>query len=232
LPIIAPFRGLCPVAGRFAVATTWPLGAPPSASKPVAATPGHSTRDRTPAFYRYELTYGPPESRRHATAFFARLALDEGAATGSGSPSPSTTPTLDAEPVVYRYVDERGWVDEILSSNAFDELVRATDANGNEHRIWRVERPEGVAEVVAQFEERALRLESGAHLLATAQIHAGPAGGPATRSVLALLAPEGPATAPWRAGFILSPRDEGRPRAWTELAGDPGKAKWRMPSLD
>jgi hypothetical protein len=62
--VIAPFRGL--VAGRRG-------GAP--------------VRDRRPALYRYEVSFGPPDDRRHATGFLARVALDGlAAATAPGSP--------------------------------------------------------------------------------------------------------------------------------------------------
>lgn len=230
MPIIAPFRGLRPGPGPFDVdAQTWLLRLPTHGDdRP--RSPGLRVRDTRPAFYRYEVTWGPPESRRHATAFLARLALEESRGDAAAAVARDAAES-DAQPVVYRYVDERGWVDEILQSNAFDELVRATDRDGAEHRIARVERAEGVEEVVAQFEDRVLRLESGADLLAAALARWRSTKAETAASVLVLLAPEGPPPAPWRAGFVLSPADEPRPRHWTERAGDPGKAKWRTPSL-
>ncbi|MCA1818872.1 MAG: hypothetical protein ABR562_02440 [Thermoplasmatota archaeon] len=232
MPQIAPLRGLRPAASVDLRAATWRLGAAPALDAAWIrgkTAQGLLVRDRSPAFYHYELSFGPPEARRHATGFLARVALHEGD-TG-GDPSPRAAAGHDLEPAVFRYSDERGWVDEVLSSNAFDEVARFTDADGNEHRLWRVERGEGVGEVVAQFEDRALRLERGEDLLRAARAHWRGTGRDADGAVLALLAPEGPEAAPWRGGLVFSPLDEGRPRPWTEVAGDPGKAQWRTPAL-
>lgn len=201
MPVIAPFRGV--VARRGA--------APP--------------RDRTPALYRYEVSFGPPDDRRHATGFLARVALDGFdalAAPSSGNPE-----TEEGTLPVLRYSDERGWVDEILSSNAFDEVVRLTDPEGTEHRVWRVDRPEGVQEVVAQFEDRGLRLESGGGVLRFAADTWRRSKAATDASVVVLLAPEGPGPAPWDPTLVTGVQDEPRPRPWQELAGDPGKPSWR-----
>ena len=230
-PVIAPFRGLRP--SHADAASPRPIGKGPSldavAVRDLVAR-GELVRDRTPALYRYEVAWGPPEARRHATAFLARLALQPDEANGARGDARAAR-GHDAEPVVFRYADERGWVDEVLASNAFEECARLTDGEGAEHRVWRVDRPEGVQEVVAQFEDKALRLESGAAVLEEATAHWRATGRDVDGAVLVLLAPEGPQPAPWRTGLVLSPLDEPRPRPWQEMAGDPGKAKWRTPPL-
>jgi hypothetical protein len=122
-------------------------------------------------------------------------------------------------------------VDEILASNAFDEVVRTTDAEGNEHRLWRVDRPEGVQEVVAQFEDRALRVERGGGALREALAAWRRTGAGTDASRVVLLVPEGPQAAPWDPALVTGVQDEPPPRPWQELAGDPGKPSWRKPPL-
>jgi hypothetical protein len=172
-------------------------------------------RDDTPALYRYEIL---GDERR--TAFFCRIALE-------GTPRPAQA---SEGPVVFRYVDERGWVDQVLASNAFDEVARAVDEEGT-HVLSRVDRVQGVQEVVAQFEDRELRLESGGAVLEAAAKAWKASGKAGDAAVLAILAPEGQATAHWRMDLIESPNDEPRPRSWQELAGDAGPAQFRMPKL-
>jgi len=243
LPVIAPFRGLHPPPGR--AGPNWAIGetgpALSAAHLRSAVAHGHLVRDGVPALYRYEVSFGPPDQRRHATGFLARLALavDEPGhsieaamhASREGLHASGEGLGHDVEPVVFRYPDERGWVDEVLSSNAFDEIARLTDEDGAEHRLWRIDRSEGMQEVVAQFEDKPLRLEGGAEQLEHARARWLASGKGSDGSVLVLLAPEGPEKAPWRAGLVMSPLDEPRPRPWQELAGDPGKAKWRTPPL-
>jgi uncharacterized protein (DUF1015 family) len=162
-------------------------------------TEGVLVRDRQPAFYQYEVRHGPPEARRVMRAFFCRLALDptytavrrhEKILPGKAG---DRRRLLDAtecntEPIWLLYRDERGWVDEILSSNAFDELVRFTDEEGDEHRLWRVDRPEAVGEIIAQFEDRELVIADGHHRYQTALDHFGATGDPLHGSILVGLA--------------------------------------------
>lgn len=201
MAVIAPFRGL------------------------VARRGGAPARDRVPALYRYEISFGVPDERRHATGVLARVALD--GLDGVAGPSSGSPEVEEGALPVLRYVDERGWVDEILASNAFDEVVRLTDPEGNEHRLWRVDRPEGVQEVVAQFEERALRLERGGGAFRGAVDAWRRSKTAADASLVVLLAPEGPDPAPWDPTLVAGVQDEPRPRPWQELAGDPGKPSWR-----
>lgn len=233
MSVIAPFRALRAAPGRKP--PTWVTGesAPPlsAAHLRAAITHGHLVRDTVPALYRYEIAFGPPEERRHATGFLARMVLEDGPEVEGAGGKARAELGHDIEPVVLRYPDERGWVDEVLSSNAFEEVARFTDEAGAEHRLWRVDRREGVQEVVAQFEDKALRLESGAGILEAALAQWKASGKATDGSILVLLAPEGPETAPWRCGLVLSPLDEPRPRPWQEMAGDPGKPQWRTPPL-
>ncbi|MEA3136417.1 MAG: hypothetical protein QOC71_698 [Thermoplasmata archaeon] len=139
-------------------------------------------RDGKPAFYRYTIEHGPPGARLTMQGVLARVRLDPTyhevrrhektlqrkkrerlrlrEATG-----------VDTEPIWLLYRDERGWVDEILSSNAIEELLRFTDEEGHEHRLWRVDRPEAVGEVTAQFDDRHLVIADGHHRYQTALDH-------------------------------------------------------------
>jgi uncharacterized protein (DUF1015 family) len=93
----------------------------------------------------------------------------------------------DTEPIWLLYRDERGWVDEVLASNAVEELLRFTDEEGNEHRLWRVDRPEAVGEVQAQFDDRHLVIADGHHRYQTALDHFAETGRPEHGSILACL---------------------------------------------
>lgn len=159
---------------------------------------GTMARDARPAFYRYTIEHGPTGARRTLQGVFARVRLDPTyievrrhektlqrkkrerlhlrEATG-----------VDTEPIWLLYRDERGWVDEILASNAVDELARFTDEDGNEHRLWRVDRPEAVTEVVAQFDDRHLVIADGHHRYQTALDHHAATGRPEHGSILACL---------------------------------------------
>ena len=159
---------------------------------------GTMARDGRPALYRYTIEHGPPGARKTLQGFFARVRLD-----------PTYTEVrrhektlqrkkkerlrlreaslTDTEPIWLLYRDERGWVDEILSSNAIEELARFTDEEGHEHRLWRVDRPEAVGEVVAQFEERTLVIADGHHRYQTALDHHAATGRPEHGSILACL---------------------------------------------
>lgn len=256
MPAIAPFRALRPA--QATAASTWAIGLPGPSQAQLASwvREGRLVRDRTPALYRYEVTWGAPEERRRTAGLLARLALEEpvdalavGAAdapvpltpyapvtqalpAAHATPGPtSPLPGVDSELVVFRHEDPRGWVDEVLQSNAFDEVARCTDPSGGEHRVWRVDRPEGVGEVVAQFEDRSLRVEQGDDTLGRAQERWRQSRSEADGAVLALFVAEGADAAPWRCGLVMAPRDESRPKPWQELAGDPGPARWRTPSL-
>lgn len=159
---------------------------------------GTMKRDPRPALYRYTIEHGPPGARRTLQGFFARVRLDPTytevrrhektlqrkkrerlhlrEATGT-----------DTEPIWLLYRDERGWVDEILASNALEELCRFTDEDGNDHRLWRVDRPEAVTEVVAQFDDRHLVIADGHHRYQTALDHHAATGRPEHGSILACL---------------------------------------------
>ena len=159
---------------------------------------GTMARDDRPAFYRYTIEHGPPGARLTLQGVFVRVRLD-----------PSYTEirrhektlqrkkkerlrlreatNVDTEPIWLLYRDERGWVDEILASNAFDELLRFTDEEGHEHRLWRVDRPEAVTEVTAQFDERHLVIADGHHRYQTALDHFAATKRPEDGSILACL---------------------------------------------
>lgn len=159
---------------------------------------GTMARDARPALYRYTIEHGPPGARRTLQGLFARVRLDPTyteirrhektlqrkkrerlrlrEATG-----------VDTEPIWLLYRDERGWVDEILSSNALEEVLRFTDEEGHEHRLWRVDRPEAVTEVVAQFDDRHLVIADGHHRYQTALDHFAATGRAEDGSILACL---------------------------------------------
>jgi uncharacterized protein (DUF1015 family) len=162
------------------------------------AQDGTMARDPRPAFYRYTVEWGPPGARLTMQGILARVRLD-----------PTYTQVrrhektlqrkkkerlrlreaslADTEPIWLLYRDERGWVDEVLSSNAVEELARFTDEDGHEHRLWRVDRPEAVGEVQAQFDDRHLVIADGHHRYQTALDHFAATGRPEHGSILACL---------------------------------------------
>lgn len=155
-------------------------------------------RDGRPGLYFYQVNWGPPDERKTMSGFFARLALDP-----SGKQVHPHERTLkrpkqdrlllreatatDVEPIWLLYRDARGWVHELLESNAFDELVRFTDEAGHEHRLWRVDRYEAVTEIVAQFDDRQLVIADGHHRYRTALDQFAATGKPEHGSILVCL---------------------------------------------
>lgn len=157
---------------------------------------GTMRRDDRPAFYHYQVTHGPPDARRTMSGFFARVALDP--QNQVIRPHEKTLKRkkrdrlrlreatgFDCEPIWLLYRDRRGWVEELLASNAFDELERFTDEAGEEHRLWRVDRQEAVLEIVAQFEDRTVVIADGHHRYQTALEHWEETGRPENGSILA-----------------------------------------------
>lgn len=153
-------------------------------------------RDAKPAFYLYTLTDGG--SRQVMHALVARVALDP---TGKAIlPHEHTLARkrgdrlllrqetgMDTEPIWMLYRDDNAWVEELLVSNAFEEWTRFTDEAGIEHRLWRVDRPEAVAEITAQFDDRRLVIADGHHRYRTALEHAQATGRPEHASILTCL---------------------------------------------
>jgi uncharacterized protein (DUF1015 family) len=159
---------------------------------------GTMVRDAKPAFYRYTIEHGPPGARRTMQGVFARVRLDP---TYTEIRRHEKTlqrkkkerlrlreaTSVDTEPIWLLYRDERGWVDEILASNALEELLRFTDEEGHEHRLWRVDRPEAVGEITAQFDDRHLVIADGHHRYQTALDHFAATGRAQDGSILACL---------------------------------------------
>jgi hypothetical protein len=128
--------------------------------------------------------------------------------------APAMVARAEPGPAVLRYEDPRGWVEELLASNAFEEVARFQDADG-EQRVWRVDRPEAVGELVAQFDGRALAVlrQPGPH----------PPG-----ALLAFLV-RGEGWLPRAPGGALKVvPGEPVPRPWS---GEAGPAQWRPPPL-
>jgi uncharacterized protein (DUF1015 family) len=159
---------------------------------------GMLARDDRPAFYHYAITHGPAGARRTMHGLLARLRLDATYKEVRRHERTLRRPkrdrlrvrehtACDTEPIWLLYRDPRGWVDEILASNAFDELVRFSDEEGHEHRLWRVDRPEAVTEVVAQFDDRSLVIADGHHRYQTALDHFQATGRPEHGSILVCL---------------------------------------------
>lgn len=135
-------------------------------------------RDPSPGFYLYEIRHGPPEARRRMRGFFCRLKVDpdyDEVRRHERTLGKKRSIRLDllratnvnTESIWMLYRDERGWVEEVLWSNAFDELCRFTDEEGNEHRVWKVDRPEAMEEVRAQFDDQTIVIADGHHRYAT-----------------------------------------------------------------
>ena len=146
----------------------------------IAAWLGDGTlvRDDRPAFYPYTIRHHGVSMR----GFFTRIRLDptytfirrHEKTLGKKKQDRlhlTETTRCNTESIWLLYRDERGWVDEVLSSNAFDEILRCTDEDGMEHRVWRVDRPEAVGEVIAQFEDRTVVIADGHHRYQTALDH-------------------------------------------------------------
>jgi uncharacterized protein (DUF1015 family) len=159
---------------------------------------GTMKRDARPAFYRYTIEHGPPGARKTMQGVFARVRLDPTyteVRRHEKTLSRKKRERLhlreatftDTEPIWLLYRDERGWVDEILASNAYDELLRFTDEEGHEHTLWRIDRPEAVTEVTAQFDDRHLVIADGHHRYQTALDHFAATGKPEHGSILACL---------------------------------------------
>ncbi|HLF16448.1 MAG TPA: DUF1015 domain-containing protein, partial [Candidatus Thermoplasmatota archaeon] len=157
-------------------------------------------RDAKPALYAYEVTHrwGPAGTPLRMRGVFARIRLDptyrevrrhERTLTGRKRDRLHLREATrcDVEPIWLLYRDERGWVEEVLWSNAYDELLRFTDEAGTEHRLWRIDRPEAIDEVVAQFEERHAVIADGHHRYQTALDHAAATGDLRHGAILACL---------------------------------------------
>ncbi len=139
---------------------------------------GTFIRDAAPAYYLYEVKHDHGTMR----GFFARAKIDPtytdirrhektlGKKKRDRLNLKETT-LCDTESIWLLYRDERGWVDEILTSNAYEELARCTDEDGTQHRLWKVDRPEAVGEITAQFEDRTLVIADGHHRYQTALDH-------------------------------------------------------------
>lgn len=146
---------------------------------------GILVRDDRPGFYLYEVHHGDPDApggRRTMRGFYCRIKLDPTYERIKRHEKTlpkkkkdrlhlRTVTRCDTESIWLLYRDERGWVDEILTSNAFDELLRFTDEDGAQHVLWRVDRPEAVTEIVAQFEDRDVVIADGHHRYQTALDH-------------------------------------------------------------
>lgn len=154
-----------------------------------------------PAFYLVEAT-GPRGAVRGMLAWMAT----EGAPTMAARAEPG--------PAVLRYEDPRGWVEELLTSNAFDEVARFHASDG-EQRVWRIDRREAVGELVAQFEDRALAVLR-------------PPGPHPPGAVLAFLVRGDPWLPREPGGPLAVAPGEPVPRPWT---GEAGPAQWRRPPL-
>ncbi len=135
-------------------------------------------RDDSPGFYLYEIRHGPPEDRKRMRGFFCRLKVDpeyDEIRRHERTLGKKRSIRLDllratnvnTESIWMLYRDERGWVEEVLWSNAFDELLRFTDEEGNEHRVWKVDRAEAMDEVRAQFDDQTIVIADGHHRYAT-----------------------------------------------------------------
>ena len=140
---------------------------------------GTSVRDDGPAFYRYQIDHDGGTM----TGFFCKIAVDPSYETirrhEMTLPKKRSTrlqllQACDTNPesIWLLYRDERGWVDEVLASNALDCLYDFTDEEGLRQRLWRVDRPEAVMEIQAQFEDRTVVIADGHHRYATQVKHA------------------------------------------------------------
>ncbi len=133
-------------------------------------TDGAMVREGAPALYYYEIQH----DRGTMQGFFARLRVDVDYQSVKrhektlAKPKADrlhllTTTDCDTEPIQVLYRDERGWVDEVLQSNALELVADITDEQGMRHRVWRIDRGEAIAEVVAQLADRDVVIADGHH---------------------------------------------------------------------
>ncbi len=160
---------------------------------------GSFERDQRPGFYTYTVHYRDAAGEAHTMkGFFARVAVDpkyEEVRRHEATLKKAKVDRLnlrratacDTEPIQLLYRDERGWVDEVLSSNEDDAILDFTDEQGYRHVVAPVTRAEGVGEVVAQFEDKTLVIADGHHRYQTAVNHYTETGRPEDGSVLAVL---------------------------------------------
>lgn len=165
---------------------------------------GTLLRDEKPAYYLYEATHRPgPDAGGDGApvtmrALVARLRVDP--AYNEVRRHEKTlhrkkrdrltlreATLCDVEPIWLLYRDERGWVEELLRSNAFTQLCRFTDEAGIEHCLWRVDRREAVEELTAQFDDRTVVIADGHHRYQTAIDHAAATHRPQDASILVCL---------------------------------------------
>lgn len=162
------------------VGVTLPPDTPEDAAKRLQdwIDDGVLVRDDKPAFYYYEVHHSLNGPRQVMRGFFCRIRIDP--EYNEIRRHEKTLPkkrslrldllrasNVNPEPIWLLYRDERAWVDEILRSNAIDEVARFTDEEGSEHRLWRIDRPEAVEEIRAQFADQTLVIADGHHRYAT-----------------------------------------------------------------
>ncbi|MGB0651920.1 MAG: DUF1015 family protein [Thermoplasmatota archaeon] len=140
---------------------------------------GAFTRDDRPTYYTYRIHHHGAIMK----GFFARVRVDpeyqEVRRHENTLKKPKqdrlhlrTATACDTEPIQLLYRDERGWVDEVLTSNEEDEpVLDFTDAAGMRHVVTPVTRPEALDEVTAQFEDKTLVIADGHHRYQTAVNH-------------------------------------------------------------
>lgn len=159
---------------------------------------GVMVRDQSPGLYLYQVSWGPPTARLRMRGLLCRIALDptyteirrhEATLPGKKQERYALRAAIgmDPEPIWLLYRDGRGWVDEVLWSNAHAQVAEVEDEEGNVHTMWRVDRPEAIEEVVAQFEDRTLVIADGHHRYQTALDHWKATGREEDGSILACL---------------------------------------------
>lgn len=140
---------------------------------------GVLVRDDAPGYYLYELTHMVDGELRTMRGLFARIALDptyqhikrheftlKKKKRDRFHLQQATKANLESIWLLYR--DERAWVEELMTSNAYEELLRFTDEAGAEHCVYKVTRTEAVVEITAQFEDRDVVIADGHHRYQTA----------------------------------------------------------------
>jgi uncharacterized protein (DUF1015 family) len=163
---------------------------------------GVLVRDDTPASWLYELR--PPNGAPTTVGWLGAVGLPP---TGSRAvlPHEDTYPVAvegrrallaatatDLEPIVLAHDPEPGVAALTAAARSGPPTAELTDADGVQHRLWRVAEPDVLRGLAAGFARTGAVIADGHHRFAAAQAHARTSTGrPGADAILALLTPMG-----------------------------------------
>ena len=152
---------------------------------------GVLVRESEPAFWALEQNYTAPDgSRRRRRGFFARVRVEDYGA-GRIRPHERTHPgpkedrlaltratRANLSPIFSLFPDPDDAAAEALERAAAGEpFATANDAEGTEHKLWRIAQPDEVAGLQSALGEAELLIADGHHRYETARVYAEEVGG-------------------------------------------------------